>query len=786
MHLPPFTRFLVRWIKRLVFIVVFVGIPGSLLYLREAGLEFGLKEKVAAALSSQRYKTTIGRLRFDPFNGLIAENVQVTEASASGRDLAHVERIVISIALSDLLMRKISIDFIELDQTDISIPLGGDLDSPRLNLQDVSAQCVLLAGQLRLSYFDANLAGIRIMLSGLLQNPQAFHLQRTESKGQTAKRHEKMSDILEQLGQIRYTGIRPQLRAEITGDLADLSTLKVSPITFTSGPIVGPNWRVDGVEMGATYAKGVFALSHLVVKDRDGTLTLSGQYQDKNVEFEVSSTLPVGPFRGLFPKDSPLRELRFAEPPQFSASGSINFDGGAFTPDVTGSLKLGKFTFRGLEVDDFGTEFAWKDKRFFARGIDASVGGGQLTSDVLYAPDGFRLRLSSSIKPTVFGSLLGEKERNFLKLLEFREAPQVQIELKGDKPEFASLSGAGTVKLGRTAMRSIWFDSVDTKVNIADRALTFHDFTVTQGKGVGTGAVVYDFGGQQVRLNNVNSTLSPVDVLMWVDPKIAEAVRPYKFQEPPKVHAEGMVHLKDPRKNNLNLNVQSADGLDYELLKKVLHFGRTAATVGINGTKVNANISNAQLMGGDVALKASVSIDPQDPTFGADVQIHGVDFAKLTKLYFNYDDSQGVFSGNYSFKARNRDEENMEGSGSIKVDDGHVLSIPVLGPLSDIISKLIPGAGYQTAREATADFTIADQKINTKNLTIEGAGFSLYGYGDIYFMKDKMDLSVRINARGLPGIVLFPVSKLFEYVSTGSLSKPEWRPKIIPRFDNEP
>jgi hypothetical protein len=282
----------------------------------------------------------------------------------------------------------------------------------------------------------------------------------------------------------------------------------------------------------------------------------------------------------------------------------------------------------------------------------------------------------------------------------------------------------------------------------------------------------------------VNSTLSPVDVLMWVDPKIAEAVRPYKFRAPPKVHTEGMIHLKDPRKNNLSLKVQSPEGMDYELLKKTLHFGKTAATVDIIGTKVNANVSSAKLMDGDVGIKAVVSIVPDDPTFGADVEIRKVDFAKLTKLYFDYDDSQGILSGKYSFKARTGQEEKMKGQGSIKVENGHVLAIPVLGPLSDIISKIIPGAGYQTAKEATADFTIADEKINTKNLAIEGAGFSLYGYGDIYFMKDKMDLSVRLNARGIPGIVLFPVSKLFEYVSTGSVSKPEWRPKIIPRFDN--
>jgi hypothetical protein len=162
-----------------------------------------------------------------------------------------------------------------------------------------------------------------------------------------------------------------------------------------------------------------------------------------------------------------------------------------------------------------------------------------------------------------------------------------------------------------------------------------------------------------------------------------------------------------------------------------------------------------------------------------------VDFARLTKLYFDYDDSQGVVSGSFAFTARMREEEKLRGKGNIRVEDGQVFAIPILGPLSDIINTIIPKAGYEAARLATADFTIGDEKIRTENLEIEGAGFSLFGNGDIFFMKDRMDMSVRINARGIPGIVLFPVSKLFEYVSTGSVSKPEWKPKIIPRFGGE-
>ncbi len=206
------------------------------------------------------------------------------------------------------------------------------------------------------------------------------------------------------------------------------------------------------------------------------------------------------------------------------------------------------------------------------------------------------------------------------------------------------------------------------------------------------------------------------------------------------------------------------------------------ANVNITGTKVIADIKNAELMEGNVGVNAVVSIDPAEPTFGAQIDIRRVNFAQLTKLYFDYDDSLGVGSGNFKFTARMGQEQQMRGEGNLRVEDGHVFAIPILGPLSDIINKIIPGAGFQTARLATADFTVGDEKINTKNLKVEGAGFSLYGYGDIYFVSDRMNMSVRINARGIPGLVLFPVSKLFEYVSTGSASKPEWRPKIIPRF----
>jgi hypothetical protein len=782
MHLPPIPRFLARWTIRAVLLILFIGLPAAIIYLREVGIGYELKERVAGALGGDGFRTEIGKLSVDPFKGLIAKNVEVWETTGDARNLARIERLVVSVNFTDLLAGRVTIDHVQLDETDVSIPIGTEPDSPRLNVNGVSAELFILADQMRISSFEGRVQGVKVVLSGSLQNPRAFQLQHPAAQQDPQGRQELLGKIIETLSTVKYPGAPPELRLKINGDLADLATLQVSPISLRCGPIITPNWRVDSVEAEADYEKQVVNIRRLKVRASGGALNLSGRWKDSVLDFELSSTLMPEPFYRLLAKDSPLKNLKFAAAPQLEATGRFIHSASPIQYDVTGAMQIGRFSFRGMDFDAFSTDFASSNGKVFLRDARLLAAGGQISVNLLLAPEDFRVRLSNTIAPTAFAPLLGKKEREALKLMDFRDAPYLQLDLRGPKPDFAAVTGTGFLRLGRTSMRGSSLDWGQSKIEIAESAITYRDFSLGRGKAAGKGTFVYDFGGQQILLQDVESTMPPVDVMMWIDPNIAEVIKPYRFRQPPKVHADGMIHMKDPRKNDLHLAIQSDIGLDYDLLDRTLKFGRTLANVDITGTKVIANIKSAELMDGNVGVNATVSIDPADPTFGADIDIRRVNFAQLTKLYFNYEDSLGVGSGNFKFTARMGQEQQMRGDGSLRVEDGHVFAIPILGPLSEIINKIIPGAGFQTARLATADFTVGDERINTKNLKVEGAGFSLYGYGDIFFVKDKMDMSVRINARGIPGLVLFPVSKLFEYVSTGSVSNPEWRPKIIPRF----
>ena len=779
MHLPPIPRFLIRWTIRAVLVVLFIVLPAAIIYLREVGLGFGLKERIASALGGDSFRTEIGRLSIDPFSGLIARNVEVWETGET-RNLARIERVVVSVSFSDLLAGRVTIDHLQLDETDVSIPIGTNPDAPRLNVRGVSAELFIAADQVRISSLEGQVQGVKVVLSGSLQNVRAFQLQHPAQP--QPQRQELLAKAIETLSTLTFPGAPPELRLKINGDAANLAALQVSPISLRSGPIIAPRWRVDGVEAEADYEKEVLNVKRLRLRASEGELSLSAQWKNSILNFELSSTLGPESFSRLLPKDSPLEDLKSVAAPQLEATGRITHSASPLQYDVTGALQIGEFSFRGMDFDSFATDFAASNGRIFLQEAKLLAAGGQISANLLLAPQDFRFRVSNTIAPTAFAPLLGKKEKEALKLMDFRDAPYLQLDLRGPKPDFAVLTGTGFLRLGRTSMRGYPLDWGQSKIEIADKAITYRDFSLGRGKAVGKGTFVYDFGGQQVVLQDVESTMPPVDVMMWIDPNIANVIKPYRFRQPPRVQADGVIHLKDPQKNDLRLAIQSDSGLDYDLLNRTLKFGRTLADVNISGTKVLANIKSAELMEGNVGVNATVSIDPSDPTFGAKIDIRRVNFAQLTKLYFDYEDSMGVGSGDFNFTARMGQEQLMRGDGSLRVEDGRVFAIPILGPLSEIINKIIPGAGFQSARLATADFTVGDERINTKNLKIEGAGFSLFGYGDIFFVKDKMDMSVRINARGIPGLVLFPVSKLFEYVSTGSVSKPEWRPKIIPRF----
>ena len=785
MRVHPAIYHLFKSTIRLLLVLVFAGIPLALYVLRTTGIGFGAREALEQALSNPALEIRIGKLLLDPFNGLVATNVSILERENSERLLAKVNHLEISLNFSELMNRRVVVDTLSLVRAEASIPLAQEVNAPRLELRDINSSIIVLGDRLRVSQLDATIECLRIRLTGEILNPLEFKpASDTKSSGPLLPK-ETIEIILSALRKPSFPSGLPILSASFEVDAADPSSLEIADFELRSPPIRIQTLHLNGIEIRGEFTNQRLRIPVFRINDAQGSLQLSVEWDKGNGNLNASllSSLDIAPILQLVGKESgALSKLSFPLPPRLSVDlkGNTLTDPQGIT--ATGEFMAPKIEFGKLQLTDAGLNFSWRNGVFYARDINATAKRGELSALLWAAPGDYRLNVQTTIPPSDIADLVDKNTRAFLENMEFADLPQISASIRGSSLDFPSITGNAHLQLGRTANRGSWIDSGVADVVIANQCVTYQNLVINTGKGRGTGAFDYDVGRKEVRLKDIVSTLVPVDVMMWIDPRIAETIRPYRFRAAPKLKVQGKVHMKDPLKNDLAINISAPSGMDYDLLGKTLPFGSTSGTVDVVGNKLNANIKNAELFGGNVGVKAIVSLDPAKRVFSTNATLSRVNFAKLTSLYFDYDDSKGVISGEYGFEASMGDEENMTGSGNLRIEDGNVFAIPVFGPFSAILGSIIPGVVYNTARLATADFTVANKKISTKNIDIAGTGFSMLGYGDIYFLTGGLDMSMRINAQGLPGLVFFPVSKLLEYHSDGTISEPHWRPKIIPKI----
>lgn len=765
-------------------VLILLGVPALLAYLQFVGFDAEWRAKVARALGGPNFEVTIGRLTFRPFEGIVAEDVTLRRRGESPRQLAQLDRLAVSPNLAELLGGRVSIDWLGLENARVEIPFADDGVQPdSILLTDIQAEILSASGQVTISRAECWVEGIHVTLRGHLALPQGGAPARPSTPEKVASRAAAIRSALEVLRRMKFSEPKPELEVAVSGDLSDPASIVADAVTLRTGGVRYDDLSFDRVNLAATYADHAVTLSNLRAAGASGRLQMAGawNFSTSAGHLDVTGGVRLAPVLLLAGRADLARQATFDAPPAIEAT--ITVTPGAHGPSVAivGQTSTTGFRLKDIRGRGFSTRFSWKDGRLYLQDAVLRSTTGTVRAQILTGPGELKLSLDSDADPTEFLALFGPKEQDIIKLLEFKDPPKIRISLTGTRPSLDAMSGSGHITLGRSAMRDSWIDSGEADVIVKDRAIIYKDLTIAKGSLRATGSFTYDFGGHQVRLDGIRTNINPPDILMWVDPRIAATVAVYRFRGPPDVRADGIAHMVDPSKNDLRITVDAPGGLAYTLLNRDLLFDNVQATVLLKGQQVVADVRRAGLYGGEASVKAKVSVAPNDPSFSTDLTLDHIDFPSLTKLYFGYSKSDGRMSGAYSFDASLRNPSQMRGHGNIRVEDGHVMSIPLFGPLSVVIGTIIPGAGHENARLATADFTIANQLITTKNLDIQGSGFELFGDGTVGFPGGVMDMTVRINARGIPGLVLFPVSKLLEYVSVGTVSDPQWRPKVIPR-----
>ncbi|MDB6070276.1 MAG: hypothetical protein JWL81_1447, partial [Verrucomicrobiales bacterium] len=195
---------------------------------------------------------------------------------------------------------------------------------------------------------------------------------------------------------------------------------------------------------------------------------------------------------------------------------------------------------------------------------------------------------------------------------------------------------------------------------------------------------------------------------------------------------------------------------------------------GLSGT------GGAQLLDGKFGASLEFP-DSRSPAHHGSVVVENVSFARLAAIVDPSHKTEGRLTGSFSYHIPGASAEALTGKGEATLEEANIFALPLLGPLSSLIDALIPGEDllYSVARKATATLSVADGKVSVPDFKAETAAFRLTAAGEVDYLKDRVDFLARVNLRGAPGMLLYPVSKLFEYAADGTMADPSWHPRFF-------
>ena len=769
----------------LVTLVILIGWGGWYIYHR--GFTRDWREYVNSEFEKHGLSVSITRLTLDPFHGLIARNVEVYDVTGRHRQVATIEQIVLDIDYSHLLSHKPFLNGIDLRNTKLTFPVDpADPASPRVEISHLNARVIMSTpGLFDLNKADAYFYGIHVSIRGRLTHPEEFHFSPggAGSGGNKSPDMTRIEDAIRDIAALKYEAGNPQLDIDFNGDARDPQNLFVEA-TLRGEKIRSGGYVLETVDAAANYQNGVVNFKKCVAGDAGGgTFDASGKWEPATglADLQLRSTLDIEKFSHAFNIAPQLDDFEFDEQPEIEISAERNAQNEpGFT--LTGHVALGNFKFKSIHFDGFNANFSWAGDRWFVRDVRLAHSSGVLTAKAMQLPGDFRADIQSTLNLNLLRPILSGKAADALSQFDFIDPPRVQLSVRGPVPDFDQCVATGHLQLGRASLRHSPMDRAECDVLIKNRAITYQQFTIERGDGVATGSFTYDFAKHEIRLDKIKSSLVPVDVAPWIDnPDMPKYVAPYRFRGQPNLFINGVVQFAGGKNTNLEIVVDAPNGMDYTFIRKDLPISSISGRLLFTDGHLQLSNVDAAIFGGHVQGNAEISLERATPGYSANMLVKNVDFQALTKLYFDYDNSRGQLNGAYTFSGVNDDARTMQGAGQATVTNGNVFAIPFLGPFTTILNSIVPGLGYDVARKATASFSVADGVITVpkKSFLVQGRGFNMLGGGKIYFLDDGMNFDIRINAQGLTGVILNPVSKLFEYTSDGSLSKPDWHPKRL-------
>ncbi len=792
---------LARNLRTAVWLLLFALIPlgaGALYWANQTGLPDEWREAIEKEISKHGAHVEIASLTYVPLRGFVAGNVRVFAEPERLHEISRFERVQLVLDNTQLARGEFRLRKIELRNASLSLPVDPEEPSGAALRFSGLYGTILMSGQRLIEIRDARgeVGGIKIALTAkLLGNDPSK--KRDEDEKNEGKRRELIARIIDEMEHWDFgSETPPTVRIELGGDLSDKGSLRAD-FRIDAPSVEKKQYRLTEVSAEGSLSGYLLDISSFSAKDARGTVSGHADYQlgSSTGRFDIESSINIPRMLKSW-LDTPMQsELLIGGGQRVQAAGDVDLSEPTHPKvNLTGHAGFESVMFRSVTFDTLETWFSWQGGRLFLRDIKLERPDGMAEGKLLMEGSKVRIALHTTLPVPLYEPFfVGQPLEHVIADFTENKNPSTEVFIEGSfdiRDRFAwGYTGHGTVK--NLSYRGVPVISGGAHFSVNHDELDFWDGTVTfdykdyalrrafsgPARGSATvGRIRYDAASKTVGVEDVKGDFWAAPMVRFFAPKVADDLERYRFHTPPSLSGSGVIDVTPQGRTDLTVKFSTPGKADYEFLGKNVTLLEPEATVVMRGNEVRISNLSASAFDGTVAGEITHS---GKSNLTGELRWSKLAMPGLSSTYGFEMKGGGLLTGRIEFAITGGDVSTMSGEGLVALEGAELFSVPIFGPLSGVVSKVLDNkrAGFERAKAAFCSFDIREGILRTRDFQSATTSVTFTGDGAVNLGEKTIDFTIRLNARGLLGLITLPLRPfygLFEFRGTGPIDKTVW------------
>ncbi len=779
-------------------------------YLSEVGLNQAARDRIALELERYNLYVSFQDLTYDFSNGLTAKQVKLFTSEERDNLMAELPHLVIDIDRTKFIRGRLKVNKVALKNADLSLPLNKEQkDGIKLVVSNITGAFYFPnTDSIETDKLTATWQGLDFTVQGhVWQNSDSKEDPKEEDKpNQTEENYQKLIETISQWDWKKSNP--PNIVLTLEGDLNDLETFHTA-FQVNSPEIQYKGYPLHEVQLKGDFTQGVLTLDKIQFQDDVGQLQGKGDFLPSSQEgrFELESSVDFQRASRTFLKTPLLPQLRITGQHNIVTKGNFQLktETSPSLLHLSGHLSGNDFQYLGKRFDTLNTKFSYKDKAIYLNDLNVKIQDKELKGKLLAQKDIVRYKFYSDLPVNTYQPFIeGTPIMYVLRRCKFNKNSKVTLDLEGtmDRSNMTDWSTLGNLKVSNFSYNdvplkrlqgTIALNALLSRYQKIEAEFDYQNYSLKKAHGGPSSAIAnvkeieFDRTNKTVTIKDVSGKFWPSPFIRMFQKYVANHVENYQFTRPPTVTASGVFDLsKQKTGTDFRVSVDAPEKTYYKFLNRNIALTRLKTKVNI--TKKSVSLPSLSFHALDGPISGNLKVLLGSNTYSGFLKWTEIPLASLNRTYqFSKDQGKGTLIGNIYFSGKSNQLSSFNAkSGNISLRKGTLFTVPIVGPLSPLIGQTIgtiignKRILHEEAKDASCSFIIKNGVIYTNDFTSHTSSMNFTGHGAIDLNKKTIDVTARMNIRGLLGFITLPLrpftNTLFQYRGQGKINDPSWAP----------